>query len=180
MAGQTVTDAFRRIFAEFEQQERDKHDMYLEVGRAIVSLSVIEEFMAAAFVALSKPMAEDQAGAMFYECQNITHKLKLLDYAVMKSEWAAGKEKWPSLSAKIAKQIWMRNDAAHSSLGFRYEKNAKKWHIKLQRQEFDRKKKEKDLEIADVQASAIELQELCGVMRKFVVQTLAYADFKIE
>jgi hypothetical protein len=46
-------------------------------------------------------------------------ELKLLDYAVMKSDWSAGKKKWPSLCAKIAKQKWIRNAAAHSSLGFR-------------------------------------------------------------
>jgi hypothetical protein len=53
-------------------------------------------------------------------------ELKLLDYAVMKSDWSAGKKKWPSLCAKIAKQKWIRNAAAHSSLGFRYENDAKK------------------------------------------------------
>jgi hypothetical protein len=174
----TVSNKLREFVQHFEQQQREKDEMYRQIGRAIVSLSVVEELMAAAFVALSAPMVEDQAGAKFYETQNITHKLKLLDYAIMKTEWFEGKKKWPSLSAKIAKQKWIRNAAAHSSLGFRFERDAKKWHVKLTGQEFDRKR-DSTLEIAVIQSAASELEALSRLMQKFLVQTLAYSDFKI-
>jgi hypothetical protein len=55
----------------------------------------------------------------------------------------------------------------------------KKWHVKLTRQEFD-KKHGNDLEIGDVQTAATELEELSRSMRKFSVQTFAYIDFEID
>jgi hypothetical protein len=179
MAEGVVTAAFRGIFESFEESQRNKREMYLEVGRAIVSLSIIEEYMAAAFVVLSRPMSEKQAGARFYNSQSINDKLKLLGGAVVKSDWSAGKQKWPPLSAKISSQKWVRNEAAHSSLGFRYEKAARKWHIKLQRQEFD-KKKSPGFEISDVRSAAMDLEELSRIMQKFLIQTITFAESRTE
>lgn len=173
MAGES-SDTVRQWLESFKQHEREKDEMYLEVGKAIVNLSVIEEYMASVFVILSRPMAEDAAAAMFYESQNMAHKLKLVGYAVMRTDWAAGKRDWPTLSAKIGKQRFVRNLAAHASMGFTLEKDGKRWRLSLATQELDKKHKRTELKIADMKASADELDDLRRLIQEFLIRTLRH------
>lgn len=171
---ESISAVFRDFFQSLEESEKDKSKIYREVGRAIVSLSVIEESMAGIFVVLSKPMTESEAGAMFYESQSIPHKLKLVDYALMRTDWSFGIKHWPGLKARIAKQKFIRNDAAHSSLSFKYEKEVRKWFITLRRQEFDKKKGE--LNILDIQAAATDLEDIARSMGNMLAHAIIYSE----
>lgn len=144
--------------------------MYLQVGRAIVTLSEIKEYLAEMFVLLSKPMSEAQAAKMFYEVQNIAHKIKLLDYAVMRSSWKDGHAKWAKLSARISKQKFVRNVAAHASLEFKQDKENKGWRISLGTQARDNEHRKTDFEIQDVKAAADELVDIHSSIRKLLMQ----------
>jgi len=174
MAENEIREGLRKYFKRLDETERDKSDMYHEVGKAIVNLSVIEEYMAGIFVTLSGPMKEAEAATLFYESQNIAHKIKLVGYALMRSGWTKGASEWPSLSAKIGKQKFVRNMAAHASLGFTQTKEAKGWKVMLTNQELDRKHKRTELEITDMKTAADELDELRRVMQKFLIRALRH------
>jgi hypothetical protein len=175
-----TAEEVRGVFARLEEQEQDKKEMYHQVGKAIVNLSIIEEFMADLFVTLSRPMTQTKAADMFYESQNLNHKIKLVDYAMMRSEFEYGKKYWPALSAQISKQKFVRNTAAHASIGYTQQKRGERWRISLTTQELNKKHRAQVLEIDDMKVAANELNDMRSQMHKMLIQALRHIGPETE
>jgi hypothetical protein len=168
-------DALRRIAKIQEEQERDRTEMFLQVGRAIVTLSEIEEYMAEIFMVLSEPMSNRDSAAIFYEVQNLSHKLKLVGYAVTKRCWPDGQKRWPELSGRILAQKFVRNVAAHASLEFKQQKGeAKTWRVMLGTQAMDKTHKKSEFEIEDMKKAADELQGIQAAVKSFLIHALRH------
>jgi hypothetical protein len=172
---ESIAQFFRDLIERDRQEKFDRSEMYLQVGRAIVALSEVEEILAEIFVFLSAPMPEARSAKMFYSVQNIAHKIELVDWAMMHSPSAKDKERWRKLSSRVVKQKMVRNTAAHASVQFQREKESKKWRISIGTQARDPRAK-RDLAIADVKAAADDLHDIWIEMRRFLMRLVQASE----
>ena len=114
----TISALLRQIARDQEEAEKGRREMFLEVGRAIVTLSDIEAFLAELFIYLSDPVSPEQSARTFYGIQNFSQRLELTGYAVVRSLSRENQERWRILSDRIAKQKFIRNVAAHAPNAF--------------------------------------------------------------
>src|ERR1700730_8680730 len=117
--GDTFFAMMERRFAE---EREDRREMHLQVGRTIVALSDIEQYLDGLFAILSLPTPPQRSEKMFYNTQSFARRLELVDYAAQRSGETELHEPWENLSARIKMQKVVRNIAAHASIHFRQEK----------------------------------------------------------
>jgi hypothetical protein len=161
-ASNFVADMTRR----FKQEMEDRSEMHLQVGRAIVTLSEIEGFLAAFFALFSLPMKEEETAGMFYAAQNFNQRLELVDYAVDRSPEIELKKEWATLSARIRQQKFVRNITAHASIEYTQRKDAGSTIVIAQSKGGDSKRKE--LTINDVRKAADELADIYRQLRMYL------------
>ncbi|WP_234682999.1 hypothetical protein [Bradyrhizobium monzae] len=92
-------DFFEMMKRRFREELQDRSEMHLQVGRTIVALSDIEEYLASFFVIFSLPVPEEESERIFYCHQNFTRKLEIVDYAVLRSAETELRDHWKKLSA---------------------------------------------------------------------------------
>lgn len=169
-----VMQFLRDLMKRQKEEGAARIEMYQQVGRAIVTLSEIEEALAEVYVFLSAANPEKKSAKKFYKQDSIREKVKLVDAAVDASTRVKRKELWKPLSSRIVSQNMVRNEAAHASVEFHVERASGKWRIAIGTQA-RKPRKRKDYYIDDVKAAADELHDIWVGIRQFL-QRQAYDE----
>jgi hypothetical protein len=163
---------FEMMKTRFREEMEDRREMHLQVGRTIVALSDIEQYLAAFFAMFSLPVPEVKSEKMFYAAHNFSRKLELVDYAVKRSPETDLHKPWNEISERIKQQKVIRNIAAHASLYFKQEKGAARSKAIISGASVGSGAKALELGIPDVKKAADELEDIKSGLLKFYSPTL--------
>ncbi|ABD88341.1 hypothetical protein [Rhodopseudomonas palustris] len=166
-----ASDFVQMMSRRFKEELEDRSEMHLQVGRTIVALSDIEQYLESFFALFSLPMAEEQSSRMFYSKQNFSSKLGLVDYAMLRSAEKELHKPWIELSERIKQQKVVRNLAAHASIHFKSEKGATRSRVVISASSQGGNSKN-ELGIPDVRKAADELEAIKRDMIKFFNRAL--------
>ena len=161
-----LPDMLKRI--ELQQQLEDKNELFKQVGRAIVTLSNIENLMAMAFISVTQGMKAAEAAELFYSYQTLDQKFKLVGYAIQQNDLGDEYDAWQTLSRRLQGQRFVRNLVAHQGMTFKQTAGGGRRKIVLSAPWFRKKKSGKELEIPDVKAAADELEAIHAAMWEFI------------
>jgi hypothetical protein len=161
---------FEMMQRRFREEQEDRREMHLQVGRTIVALSDIEQYLASFFVLFSLPIPELKSEKMFYASHHFSRKLELVDYAAKRSPEAELHKPWSEISERIKQQKLIRNIAAHASLYFKQEKGAPRAKALIVGQAVGSKRPE--LGIPDVKKAADELEDIKRALMRFLTPTI--------
>jgi len=75
--GKIVSQFFRDLAKRQKEEGEARDQMYQEVGRAIITLSEVEQALAEIFVVLSAPRSEKESAKIFYKARDIPAKIDL-------------------------------------------------------------------------------------------------------
>lgn len=164
----TGDDFFEMMKRRFKEELEDRGEMYLQVGRTIVALSDIEQYLVSFFALFSLPIPEEESERIFYRSQNFNRKLELVDYAVLRSSEAELRDPWNKLSERVKQQKVVRNIAAHASIYFRQERGARRSRAVISASSRDGGGKSRELGIPDVKSAADELEAITRDFRMFL------------
>ena len=162
---------FEMMMQRFREEQEDRREMHLQVGRTIVALSDIEQYLEGMFEMLSLPMPIKQSEKMFYGTQSFTRRLELVDYAASRSTETELHEPWEDLSERIKRQKVVRNIAAHASIHFRQEKGQRAKALIVAWSQSS-KGKMQELGVPDVKKAADELEDIKKTLAKLYSRTI--------
>jgi hypothetical protein len=168
----TGNDFFEMMKRRFREEQQDRNEMHLQVGRTIVSLSDIEQYLESFFALFSLPMQEEESRRIFYGTRNFSQKLELVDYAVFRSGEKELHDPWNKLSERIKQQKVVRNLAAHASVYFKQERGTPRSRAVISASSHGGSGKSKELGIPDVKRAADELEAIKHDLIKFLSSTI--------
>jgi hypothetical protein len=151
------------------EEQRDKDELFKQVGRAIVTLSNIENLTAMAFATVSQGMTLEEACALFDSYQSFDQKFRLVGYAIRQNDWGNEFTAWEALSKRLQGQKFVRNLAAHQRMQFKQAEKNGRQKVVLTKHWYKKKvHSSKDLEIVDVKAAADTLETIHEEMWDFI------------
>lgn len=160
-------DEMLKHLEHLEEQE-DKNELFRQVGRAIVTLSNIENLMAMAFISVTQGMTAAEAGEFFYGQQTFEQKFKLVGYAIQQNDWGDEFAAWEVLSKRLQEQKLVRNLVAHQGMHFKQSGSSGKRKVILTAPWFKKKGRGKELELLDVKTAADKLESIHAEMWEFI------------
>lgn len=146
---------------------RTRNELFKQVGRIVVTLSEIENLMAAAFFCVSQGMTIDEAKALFYSYRGFEQQFKLVGYAIAQNDWGGELDTWNKLARRLENQRFVRNFAAHNQLSFREDKKSGKRIATLATSEF-KSGVRKEIDAIDLRKAADGLSEIEADLHLFV------------
>jgi hypothetical protein len=162
------THVFSDLISPRQINSDNRDELYWQVGRALVSLSELEQYLAEVFIYLNGAIPEEHSAKLFYGAEGFADKVRLIDIAVLKECSEGARTGWAHISRQITRHRFLRNIAAHSSVRFIQEETPDR-RISLVNQARNKwsSSKKRSLEIQDFGKTLNQLDLIVRSVRRF-------------
>jgi hypothetical protein len=148
----------------------EKGEIFAEVGRAIVNLSDIENWISSIYHEYCNPLSTSQSMPVFYEQAGFDRKLKLADLIVRLKAEKKHKEKWIKIIAGLDEHRLIRNLIAHYGIVVdTFTKDRPQAYLQPPWLKLNKSGKHtgKILQLAEIRATASALERIKGELGDF-------------